>query len=153
MRLEIELVPATCWFSNVRSAVTKKRWDKIKQQVSTRAWDTCRICGGVGPKHPVECHEIWAYDDTNQIQKLLGMLALCPDCHRVKHFGLAQVRGKEEAALQHLMKVNGLPRKEAEQYVQAAFARWAERSTKKWTLDISYLSEHGIDVSKIKGRQ
>ena len=153
MRLEIELVPATCWFSNVRSAVTKKRWDKIKQQVSTQAWDTCRICGGVGPKHPVECHEIWSYDDINQIQKLLGMLALCPDCHRVKHFGLAQVQGKEEVALQHLMKVNELSRKQAEQYVQAAFARWAERSIKKWTLDISYLSEYGIDVSKIKGRK
>jgi hypothetical protein len=150
MKLTIELVPSSCWFSNVRSEVSKKRWDKIRKQVASQAWDVCEVCGGVGAKHPVECHEIWHYDDRNQIQKLIGMVALCPDCHQVKHFGFAQIRGKGEQALQHLMKVNRLSKKEAEKYVKTAFLRWAERSRKKWKLDISHLSEYGIDTDKLK---
>lgn len=152
-KLSLDLVPATCWFSNVRSAVSKKRWEKIRSQVASQAWDTCQICGGIGPRHPVECHEVWSYDDTKQIQKLVGMVALCPDCHQVKHFGLAQVNGKGEIALKHLMKINEWTETRAERYVKAAFELWAERSKKKWKLDISHLSEYGIDTSKIKERK
>lgn len=152
LRLSIELVPQSCWFSNVRSVVSKTQWDKIRKQVATKAWDVCEICGGVGPNYPVECHEIWSYDDKKQIQKLEGMIALCPDCHRVKHFGFAQIQGKGKEALQHLMKINDLTKKRAEKYVKEAFELWALRSTKKWALDISYLSEYGIDTNKIKAR-
>lgn len=150
MKLEIELVPETCWFSNVRSAVSKKEWDRIKSQVSSQAWDTCQICGGVGDKHPVECHEIWSYDDDKLIQKLEGMIALCPSCHQVKHFGFAQISGKAEQAFQHLMKINRLTKIQAEKYVKAAFQQWAQRSEKEWQLDISHLSEYGIDTSEIE---
>src|SRR5271154_3109709 len=153
MRLSIELVPATCWFSNVRSAVSKAQWDKIRKQVYKAAEHVCQICGGVGPRHPVECHEIWAYDDTNQIQKLVGMIALCPDCHQVKHFGFARSRGKGELAMQHFISVNGLTKKQAELYLHNAMVQWFERSQKQpWTLDISILSEYGIDTDEIKGR-
>lgn len=150
MKLSIELVPSTSWFANVRAVLTKKQWDAVKAQVAGKAWHTCEICGGVGPKHPVECHEIWNYDDDNSIQKLEGMIALCPDCHMVKHMGLAQVRGKSEEATLHLMKVNKINRKDAELYIKGVFFTWAHRSRKQWTLDISCLEEYGIDISKIK---
>lgn len=150
LRLNIELVPQTCWFSNVRSILTKKQWDIVKSQVANAAYDMCQICGGIGPKHPVECHEIWTYDDAKQIQKLTGMIALCPDCHRVKHIGLAQIRGKGEQAIKHFMKVNKLSQKQTEKAIQEAFNIWAKRSDMEWTLDISHLKEYGIDVSKIK---
>lgn len=150
MRLTIELVPQTSWFNNVRAVVTKKRWDYLKSQVASKAYDTCEICGGQGPKHPVECHEVWSYDNKTHVQKLERMIALCPDCHMVKHFGFAQIQGKGGAALRHLMKVNKLTYKKAEAYVTQAFQVWAERSTKTWTLDISSLSEYGIDIDKIK---
>jgi hypothetical protein len=152
MKLSVELVPATCWFSNVRSACSKAQWDKIRKRVYLEAKHVCEVCGGVGPKHPVEAHEIWSYDDLNQIQKLVGMIALCPDCHQVKHFGLAQVNGKGEIALKHLMKVNEWTVKRAEAYIKTALKRWAERSEKKWKLDISHLSEYGIDTSESKER-
>lgn len=150
MKLECELVPATCWFSNVRSAVSRAQWDKIRKQVYAQAWDVCQICGGVGPKHPVEAHEIWSYDDHNQIQKLVGMIALCPDCHQVKHFGFAQSQGKGELAMQHLMKVNKLTKKQAIKYLNGVMEQWVERSKKNWKLDISHLSEYGIDTSELK---
>lgn len=149
-KLTIELVPASSWFDNVRSAVTKVQWDIIRKRVYSAAYDTCQICGGIGPKHPVECHEIWSYDEKKFIQKLEGMIALCPDCHMVKHIGLAGIRNRGEQALKHLMKVNQMTRKKAEKYIEHAFQVWGYRSTLQWTVDISHLKEYGIDVSKIK---
>ena len=150
MKLTIELVPASSWFNNVRAVLTRKQWDVLRKEVYSQAWDTCQICGGIGPKHPVECHEIWQYDEKKLVQKLTGMIALCPDCHMVKHIGLAQVQNKGDKALKHLMKVNKLSKKDAEKYIEESFRIWADRSSKKWKLDISILESYGIDVGKIK---
>jgi hypothetical protein len=149
IRLTLELVPSSSWFNNVRAVVSNAEWDHIKRQVFTKAWYVCEICGNVGSKHPVECHEIWSYDDVHLIQKLDGMIALCPDCHMVKHIGFANTQGKGNKALKHFMKVNKLTKKKAEDYIVNAFQVWFERSAKKWTLDISILSQYGIDLSKI----
>ena len=150
MKLTIELVPQSSWMNNVRAVLSKKQWDYLRSQVSSKAYDVCEICGGVGPKHPVECHEIWKYNEKTGIQKLEGMIALCPDCHSVKHFGFARISGKEEQALKHFMKVNGLKKKEAEKVILAAFELWTKRSTLEWKLDLSVLKEYGIDISKLK---
>ena len=150
LKLTIELVPKSCWFSNVRSSVTKKQWDAIKSTVSTKAYNVCEICGGVGPKHPVECHEIWNYNDKKFIQKLIGMVALCPDCHMVKHMGLARVQGREVKATKHFMKVNSLSYQEANDIIDEAFVVWLERSNKTWILDITHLEEYGIDSKNIR---
>jgi hypothetical protein len=150
IKLSLELVPSSCWFSNVRSAVSRTQWDRIRKRVYAEAYDTCQICGGIGEQHPVECHEIWHYDDKKLIQKLEGMIALCPSCHVVKHFGLAQIQGRGEKALKHLMKVNKMKRKDADQYITNAFTIWAERSSKLWKLDISILQNYGINVEEIK---
>ena len=150
IKLSIELVPSSSWFNNVRSAVTKKRWDYIRARVCSLAYDTCEICGDIGPKHPVECHEIWSFNNKESIRKLEGMIALCPNCHMVKHFGLAEVQGKRGWALYHFMKVNGLTRNKAEAYIKQAFEVWEKRSTKEWTVDISHLSTYGIDITKLR---
>jgi hypothetical protein len=148
--LNIELVPASSWFNNVRAAVSRAQWDIIRKKVYSEAYDTCQICGGVGVKHPVECHEIWEYNDVNCIQKLAGMIALCPNCHMVKHFGFAKVQGKEEIALKHLMKVNKITKSQAAKYLTEAMEQWFERSQKSWTVDVSYLSVYGIDINNLK---
>lgn len=148
--LDIELVPSTSWTNNVRAIVTKTQWDKIKSAVAAKAYNLCEICGGVGPKHPVECHEVWAYDDKKCTQVLERMIALCPGCHQVKHMGYAQVSGKFEQAFNHFKKVNKLEKTVASKLISDAFVKWAERSKKNWIVDISHLSEYGIDISKLK---
>lgn len=151
LKLNIELVPSSCWLSNVRAVVSVSQWDTIRHQVYSAAYNMCQICGEVGPKHPVECHEIWEYDDKKLIQKLVGMIALCPSCHMVKHIGLAQLRGVGEKAIKHFMKINNLKKKDAQKYIAEAFKIWSKRSNENWILDISHLSEYGIDINKIKG--
>jgi hypothetical protein len=147
--LTIELVPETCFFSNVRSVLTKTQWANISKQVRAKVYDICQICGS-SKRQPLHAHEVWHYDDTNYIQTLVGMIALCRSCHQVKHFGFARMQGREEQALKHLMKINKITKKEAEEHITNSFQQWAGRSKHHWKLDISHLSEYGIDINKIK---
>jgi hypothetical protein len=136
--------------NNVRAVLSAKQWNALRGMVADQAWNVCELCGGTGPKHPVECHEIWDYNEKTATQTLTGMIALCPDCHMVKHFGFARIQGKEELAFKHFMKVNGLKKKAAEAEIAKAFDVWRKRSLIDWKLDLSGLKKYGLDVSKIK---
>jgi 5-methylcytosine-specific restriction endonuclease McrA len=142
MLLTIELVPKSSWYSNVRSNVTINEWDIIRKKSYKKAGYKCEICGGKGNKHPVECHEIWDYNESTNVQKLIGLISLCPKCHKTKHVGLSQIRGEEDIVIKQLMKVNKISDQESIEYINESFNIWIERSDKKWTLDISYLDEY-----------
>jgi hypothetical protein len=68
-RLTIELVPATCWFSNVRTVLSPRQWDALRSAVYAAAGWRCEVCGGRGKRHPVDCHKVWGYDDARRIQR------------------------------------------------------------------------------------
>lgn len=150
MILTIELVPQSSFLNNVRAILTSAQWDQVRKQVYSEAWYVCEICGDVGPKHPVECHEIWNYDDLNHIQKLEKMVALCPNCHSVKHIGLAEVKGNFNEALSHFMKVNKVSKKKSLIYIENQFKIWEQRSEHSWKLDVSILKNYGININKLK---
>jgi len=143
MKLEPDLIPKTSWFRNVRSEVTTVQWDRIRHRCYSDAGYKCEICSGVGPKHPVECHERWEYDEKNAIQTLIGMIALCPNCHEVIHFGLAQVKGRDRQAMKHLCKVNGITMDKGLDVIDRAFEIWNKRNAVDWQVDISYLDTFG----------
>jgi 5-methylcytosine-specific restriction endonuclease McrA len=142
-KLTIELVPSTCWYSNVRSEISTEEWDKLKKQSYRQASYRCEVCGGQGENHPVECHEIWHYDDDLRVQTLKGLISLCPTCHEVKHIGLAQINGRYEQAAAHLAKVNGWTEEQTDLYIERSFEIWQKRSQVQWQLDISYLEREG----------
>ena len=141
MKLTIELVPKSSWYSNVRSNVTELEWNRIKQHVNKAAGYRCEICGGRGKKWPTECHEIFSYDDFLSIQKLEKIVALCPPCHHVKHIGLAQIKGYFDHAVRHFCKVNEVGREEALTYIDDQFALWRRRSRQQWKLNLKYLNQ------------
>lgn len=140
MKLTIELIPESSWDNNLRSYLTSTQWDKVRRKCYREAEYKCEICGGVGPKHPVECHERWAFEKGEV--KLEGLIALCPACHEVKHIGRADNNGRGKQALAHFMKVNGTPHDESMQYIMQAFRVWRERSKQKWKLNVDYLEEY-----------
>jgi hypothetical protein len=142
--LTIELVPKTSWYRNVRSNVSTAEWERLKKITFSRAGHVCEVCGGRGKKWPVECHEVFAYDDEQRVQKLVKLVALCPSCHEVKHIGLAGVRGNYERAVAHLSRVNGWSIADAELYIEGCFELWHRRSRHPWQLDLSYLEQFGI---------
>lgn len=139
-KLSIELVPKSCWFSNLRDHLTSSQWENVKKDTFKKAENRCEICFAVGKRWPVECHEVWNYDDKNNIQKLLGTIALCPSCHMVKHIGYASVVGKLETARRHLIKVNQMSEFQADSYIEHCFNIFDRRSSKIWTLDISWIN-------------
>ncbi|MFA7219147.1 MAG: HNH endonuclease [Synergistaceae bacterium] len=140
--LTIELIPKTAWNINVRSELPKKEWDRLRREAYRLADYKCEICGGVGHKHPVECHEIWEYNETDHIQILRGLTAICPSCHEVKHIGRAQIMGHYDRAREHLAKVNKWSIKEAEKYIREQFAVWRKRSESEWELNLSWLENN-----------
>jgi hypothetical protein len=144
LKLQIELVPNSCWYSNVRNNVTSKQWDLIRKKVYQEASNNCEICGGRGLRYPVDCHEIWTYDDEMLIQKLDRFQALCPLCHEVKHIGLAQMKGKGERALGRFIEINRLDIDTAIMIKNAVFLEWKIRSSKIWALDIGLLENYKI---------
>ena len=145
-RLTIELVPSTCWWSNVRSNVSKSDWDRLRKHTYKKASYRCEICGGVGEKHPVECHEIWNYNESTRVQTLERLIALCPNCHSVKHIGFTQLQGRASEAINHLAKVNNWNLSQALIYLFECFETWQKRSQYEWQLDISYLEQLGIST-------
>ena len=51
-RLTVELVPRTCWLSNVRTLLSRLEWDTLRRLVYVRAGYQCEVCGGRGDRHP-----------------------------------------------------------------------------------------------------
>jgi hypothetical protein len=145
-RLTVEFVPSTCWYTNVRSNVAKPVWDRLRRRVAADAGQRCEICGGRGRRWPVECHEVWQYDDTTKVQRLERLVALCPACHEVKHAGLASKRGRLPAVIERLVAINGWSEDDAAVYLEVVFETWAARSRQQWTLDISVLADrYGVE--------
>lgn len=140
-KLTITLVPRSSFCRNLRSELPRSTWDAIRKKVYELANNKCEICGGQGNRHPVECHEVWDYDDENKIQHLNGFMALCPSCHLVKHAGRASVRGFWDEAMEQLAKVNKWSLENAEKYANKQFGVWFERSRHEWKIDFSLLKE------------
>jgi len=152
--LTIELIPATSMYDNVRSRVSKKTWDLIRRSSYQKANYVCEVCGDNGKnqgyKHPVECHEIWEYNENTGIQKLVGFISLCPICHKVKHAGLSIMKGWSEIVIKQLMKVNNISELEAINIINNAAKLWEKRSKMKWEIDINYLTDDAIISRQLK---
>lgn len=148
--LFVDLVPRSCWFTNVRSCVAKKDWERLHRLVVDRAGRCCEACGrseNREAKRWLEAHERWDYDDVRQVQALKRIVSLCTDCHTTTHFGLARIKGKADQALAHLRSVTGMSEVEAEDHISEAFDVWQRRSRRSWTLDLTILTNAGIALA------
>ena len=142
MILEIDLVPSTAWYSNLRTKIPKKEWDKIRKQSYADVNHKCAICGADGR---LNCHEIWCYDDKKNIQKLNGFIALCNDCHMIKHIGFAGIQASKgfldmDKLIEHCLKVNKIDKKTFDKHREESFKIWKERSQKEWATDLAQWS-------------
>ena len=139
MKLEFELVPDGCWYSNLRSILSAAQWDLVRKDAYSRAGGKCMICGA--PCRRLEAHERWSYDEARGIQKLEDVVAICPACHAVIHIGRTALCGKEPLAQAHFCKVNGCTQSEYHAALGEANRQHAERSRYEWVTDISRLPD------------
>ena len=149
--LFVDLIPRTCWFTNVRTCVTQQDWERLRRPIFRRADYTCEVCGATEDRIArrwLEAHERWHFDERTGVQSLRRLIALCSPCHLVTHFGYANVQGRTDDALAHLRKVNGLTLAEALAHVHAAEDVWIRRSGRVWELDLGILTDVGITLRR-----
>ena len=140
-RLTIDLIPKACWWSNLGTYLSAPQWIMARKKVVEAAGCKCQVCGGVGTRIPVVCHEVWEYDDEKHVQRLVGLIALCPHCHQSKHFGLATINKKAGQVKQRLAIVNGWSKEQVNEHINHSLAVWKARNAYSWTLDLSWFKE------------
>jgi hypothetical protein len=140
-KLNFELVPDSCWYSNLRSILPDGGWDIIRKKVYAMANGRCMICGA--PASRLEAHEQWTYDEKTNTQILKGIVAVCRPCHEVIHIGRTQLMGREREASEHFMKVNGVTYSEYRKALGEANEDHRRRNqVSEWKLDISKLKDY-----------
>jgi len=146
--LFVDLVPNTCWFSNVRSYIHPSDWDRVRNHIYERTQYICECCG-INTKinsvnGQLEAHERWNYNEENKVQKLMRIVSLCHQCHQSTHMGLAGVLGKRKEAESHLKQVCNFSDEQVKIHISEAFALWRKRNENDWELDITLITENGI---------
>lgn len=138
MKLDFEMVPDSCWYSNLRSILKPSMWDVVRKDAYLRADGRCMICGR--PAKRLEAHERWRYDEKTNTQILDDVIAVCHSCHSVIHIGRTQLLGDEDEAIKHFLKVNNC--KYAD-YIKALGKANLEHQrlnkVPEWKLDLSWL--------------
>lgn len=148
--LFVDLIPSSCWFTNVRSCVDPIDWERLRRMVIKRCGEICEICGARPERAKgqyLDVHERWSYDDEHHHQQLRRLIGLCRDCHRVTHYGYsAQILSIGDVVFAHLLRVTKMTPREAQAHIDKAFALWYRRSRATWSLDLSMLTDTGITV-------
>lgn len=141
-KLNFELVPDGCWYSNLRSELPKKLWDIVRKDAYAWANGKCMICGR--PAKRLEAHERWSYDEKTATQKLEDVIAVCHTCHSVIHIGRTQLTGEEDKAIEQFMRVNKCSYADYRKALGEANARHRKlNEIPAWNLDISWLERFG----------
>jgi hypothetical protein len=135
LKLEIELVPSTVWYSSLHRLLPRKVWDSIRNEIITNHGRKCQICGET--EGIMNLHEIWQYDDRKHTQKLEGFILLCNMCHFVKHIGLTGILANEgrldyDNVVAHFCEVNNCSKRDFERHKREAFEIWHNRSRYQW---------------------
>ena len=158
-RLEIGLVPRPLHHKNLRNMIPRQVWEAIRSERLEAAGGRCEICGSEGKSalavkvpvpeflrgktlretpsgsSPLDCDEVWAYDDARCVATLRKVRMLCKLCHSVKHIA----RGAEadrRALVAHFMAVNQVGREVFEEHEQQAYLELEMRSAKAWRVDL-----------------
>ena len=53
--LFVDLVPSSCWFTNVRSCVSERDWERLRRMITSRAGQRCEICGHPADREAGRC--------------------------------------------------------------------------------------------------
>lgn len=139
LKVAVELIPETSFYNNLRKVVSPTAWDMFRRDTYRKYNNKCGKCGVEGQS--LDCHEIWHFNEENQIQSLTGLIAVCKMCHHVIHHGYANIlisQGKldKRALINHFLTVNNCDEQYYKEHVKAAFALWRERSKKEWTVEM-----------------
>jgi len=140
MKLNFELIPDGCWYSNLRTLLKPFQWDILRKDAYSRAGGKCMICSAKVRR--LEAHERWSFNSETKVQKLEEIIAICHSCHSVIHIGRTQLLGDEEKAINHYQKVNNCNYATYRKNLGEANLLHKElNKVDEWALDLSKLKE------------
>jgi len=146
-RLLPDLLPEQVRGSNLRGILTRDEWNRMRIPVCERARNRCEVCGDAAhdpisgrPRRP-DCHELWSFEIHGDrfVQRLSGLVALDPACHRCMHVGLAEIRGELDLVRAQLARVNGWAPDEVQAALDRAYGAFQGRLGLSWDLDLTLL--------------
>ncbi|KAK9816032.1 hypothetical protein WJX74_000596 [Apatococcus lobatus] len=136
-----ELAPVV----NLSTLLSGADWEQLAHKTYATADHRCEVTGGVGPAWPVECQEVWEFDDKQHVLRLMGMTALAPEVHLAKH--IMQLDGQQQSrALETLEQVNMWNLGDVETYLKGVAEQAQHRSNHIWQLDLTWLHSQGVKV-------
>ncbi|OBZ19588.1 hypothetical protein A8L34_05040 [Bacillus sp. FJAT-27264] len=132
------MIPKTSYRKNLRYMVREAIWDTIRKQRYQKSEYKCDKCGGRSKE--LHCHEVWEYDDCDEIQTLIELNSVCQMCHHIIHYGQSLIlikEGKlsENELIQHFVRVNNCTEEFFHQHVWEAKRMWSFRSLIQWQID------------------
>ena len=155
--LPIELIPKSMHQYNVRARITEEQWKAVckvvhKKNVGNK-WH-CQVCHQKGTtqgfNHPVECHEVWEFDDKTRTQKLVNLKTLCPLCHKFTHLGLATKQGFANTVKEHGLRIRRMSISSIEKELKQQYSIANERGQYNWKLDLTYMNNPKFSFLKTK---
>ena len=81
-RLTFEFIPESSGGINLRTCTSKRTWEGLRQETFKKYNNKCAVCGF---DDTLECHEVWEFNDAEEIQTLTELVSLCNLCHSCKH--------------------------------------------------------------------
>lgn len=143
---DISPVPAPLWGVNLRTALSRTQWRKLREEVIAERGLRCETCGQTQSEpRDIAAHEEWAYDLAADpaVATLTGIHLSCWLCHAVEHFGAtaSMVASGEvggfavEDAIAHFCQRNGVDRAEFDARHLVVFEEWSRRNHLEWVVD------------------
>lgn len=164
-KLSISLVPQNAWGRNVRAVVSSLEWSRLRWEFGAsleqptdgggfycgrsslgQPFLVCEACGGQFDN--LHLHELWDFNDTTHIQKLIGCQALCEECHNTVHFGRSCLVGLTDQVSSHLKTINGWSDQQTKHHIKLAFQEWSKRDQFHYQLDLSFLYENKLATKR-----
>jgi len=81
--LFVDMVPESCWFTNVRTCVSQQDWERLRRMITRRAGHKCEICGAT-ENRTVERRLRPTSGGLRRAQRrqaLRRLICLCSPCH------------------------------------------------------------------------
>lgn len=148
----LDLIPVAAQRENIRN-LFPELWDTIRKHAYKKTKYTCAYCGNIGAKHPVEAHEEWAFSGNKII--LVNVVALCPDCHAVKHMNFLHHSQRPDAmikfrrAIRHFAWVNHMTEKDARRYIYEQIDMHDRQADKSFIIDTKSIERYYTSIQEV----
>lgn len=144
LKLRVNPLPAQLWGKNLRSFMSKARWNENREALISERGSICGTCGREISDR-LQAHEDWVLDlSVNPpVAKLQRLALICWHCHMCEHFGRlntliasgALAITVRDEVIEHFCEVNNVGRPFFHSHYKEAMTEWERLSRMEWLVD------------------